>query len=614
MNLFRGRVDLFEAINRSEWQKVKEAVTPGKANLRDSQYDATILHWSVNEGHVPTVEHLLTCGADVHARDGRHSATPLHWAAAKGHVFVVRLLMMREADVNSRDSSLRTPLHWAAGNGQLGVIRELIFWGARAECSDSWKKIALHWAAYRGHISSVEELVSRGSATDAVDGEGHVPGSEFHSSVPEEARNAIQAAVKKTPVVSDNVLRSSNISAELLLETLKACQSWGELFENRHYEELSRECKDHKDRLRGVIQNRADEGKVDGLEPYLAAMDLLNSALSLNENMRTGLVPVPLNGGDVGRGQGGNKSGMSFPPRAGGGGSGGGTGGTDRSAPNTPLPRKKHVEQSQESAISKSGSDSASLRLYQLPEVREACGGFDTHRCIGEGGFGKVYRGSMMGVSVAVKKLDETGLQGREQFFREVEVLSTCRHENIVPLLGVCMEPPCLVYRLMPNNSLRHHLDKKALRGRLGWRLRVRVTVNVCKGLEYLHSESTDKPKVIHRDIKPENILLDEYFNARLSDFGISRVGNSDGGSGPGGGGGAAAALREAQTLEGTFGYMDPVYQTSGNLDERSDIFSLGVVMMELLTGDPVRLSLSTKGLLRTPESSEHCLSVERSL
>ncbi|CAN0025040.1 unnamed protein product, partial [Hapterophycus canaliculatus] len=103
--LFRSRVDVFEAINKGDWQKVKDNVVQGKANARDSQYDATLLHWAVNEGHMPTVEHLLACGADVRLKDGKHSATPLHWAAAKGHVFVVRLLMMQESDVNSKDAS-----------------------------------------------------------------------------------------------------------------------------------------------------------------------------------------------------------------------------------------------------------------------------------------------------------------------------------------------------------------------------------------------------------------------------------------------------------------------------------------------------------------------------
>ncbi|CAM9678096.1 unnamed protein product, partial [Discosporangium mesarthrocarpum] len=504
MNLFRGRTDVFDAINRCEWEKVKELVTPGKANVRDSTYEATILHWAVNEGHVPTVEHLLACGADVQAKDGKHSATPLHWASAKGRQLVVRLLTMREADVNSRDNAARTPLHWAAGNGQVGVIRELFFWGARVDCRDSWQKIALHWAAFRGHRSSVEELVARGSDIRAKDGEGLVPGASFHESVPEDTRAAIRAAMNRVPAAAENVLRTSTVTGELLLETLKACRSWSELFENRQYDELSKECKAHRERLRGVIQDRADQGLVEGLEPYLTVMDLLNLALKLWEDMRTGVKPVPLQvspSSKAGAGEGAGahshwatgegpegRGFMRRPPRAGGGGARG-----KESAPSTPVPPRKTEKESSGGSVLPTP---ASLRLYKLPEVREACGGFEAKHCIGEGGFGKVYRGSMMGIAVAVKKLDETGLQGREQFFREVEVLSTCRHENIVPLLGVCMEPPCLVYRLMPNNSLRHHLDDKALRAKLEWRLRVRATLHVCRGLEYLHSESANKPKV----------------------------------------------------------------------------------------------------------------------
>ncbi|CAM9856407.1 unnamed protein product [Ectocarpus sp. 4 AP-2014] len=530
--------------------------------------------------------------------------------------------MMQESDVNSRDASNRTPLHWAAGNGQLGVLRELMFWGARVECTDAWRKVPLHWAAFRGHVASVEELVGKGSPVDQPDADGNIPGSTFHHSVPEEAIRDIRSAMQRGPASGDGVVRAATVSSELLLETLRACRSWGELFENRHFDVLSKECQEHRERLRDVIQGLADQGKAEGLEPCLKAMDLLNSALGLHEDMRSGTKPVPLGGGGAGQATGASSS-------AGGGGRGGGGGGGGRDRRGTGdsggPPRAGGEHRSSEELrdfLSTDGnggggegrggggappppggqqqdgsSSAASLRLYQLPAVREACGGFDQKRCIGEGGFGKVYRGSMMGLPVAVKKLDETGLQGREQFFREVEVLSTCRHENIVPLLGVCMEPPCLVYRLMPNNSLRHHLDDPALRSRLGWRLRVRTTIHMCSGLEYLHSDSTNKPKVIHGDIKPENILLDEYLKARLSDFGISRVGESEakvsrprppaGGGGRGGRRGGLAQDDDA-ALQGTFGYMDPVYQSTGRLDERSDVFSLGVVMLELLTGDPV--------------------------
>ncbi|CAN0380490.1 unnamed protein product, partial [Hapterophycus canaliculatus] len=127
--------------------------------------------------------------------------------------------------------SHRTPLHWAAGNGQLGVLRELMFWGARVECKDAWRKVPLHWAAFRGHVASVEELVGKGSPVDQPDEDGNIPGSVFHDSVPEEARKDIRAAMKRGPASGDGVVRAATVSSELLLETLHACRSWGELFE-----------------------------------------------------------------------------------------------------------------------------------------------------------------------------------------------------------------------------------------------------------------------------------------------------------------------------------------------------------------------------------------------
>lgn len=166
-------------------------------------------------------------------------------------------------------------------------------------------------------------------------------------------------------------------------------------------------------------------------------MDLLNSALGLHEDMRNGTKPVPIKGGAGSRGIGG--AGGSGHHSRQGSGSGGGpprAGGEDRNsedlrdflapAEGGPPAGAGGVEVVAEGVgndqRASGGSSAASLRLYQLPAVKEACGGFDPKRCIGEGGFGKVYRGSMMGLPVAVKKLDETGLQGREQFFREVEV------------------------------------------------------------------------------------------------------------------------------------------------------------------------------------------------
>ncbi|CAN0098269.1 unnamed protein product, partial [Laminaria digitata] len=358
------------------------------------------------------------------------SATPLHWAAAKGHVFVVRLLMMQEADVNSRDASKRTPLHWAAGNGQLGVIRELLFWGARVNCTDAWRKVPLHWAAFRGHVTSVQELVGKSSLVGQKDAEGYTPGSTFHPSVPEEARKGIRAAMERGPASDDSVVRAATVSSELLLETLHACRSWGELFENRHFDVLSKECQEHRENLRGVIQGLADQGKAEGLEPCLKAMDLLNSALGLHEDMRSGTKPVPLKpgsgrvggasgatasasaasssspssgggGGGHGRHDGGGGGGGD-PPRAGGGGresidlqeflsAAGGGGGSSGGALEEGEGGGELDGGGKGPPVGGGGASSgASLRLYQLPAVREACGGFDPKRCIGEGGFGKV--------------------------------------------------------------------------------------------------------------------------------------------------------------------------------------------------------------------------------
>lgn len=189
-------------------------------------------------------------------------------------------------------------------------------------------------------------------------------------------------------------------------------------------------------------------------------MDLLNSALGLHEDMRNGTKTVPLKGGaGAAYSSAPNASGATVPGARGGGTRDSHRDGATRAGPPRAGGEHRDSEDLREFLApgeagppaevepsgaegegragggSGGGSSAASLRLYQLPAVREACGGFDPKRCIGEGGFGKVYRGSMMGLPVAVKKLDETGLQGREQFFREVEV-SVCVCACVCSTLG----------------------------------------------------------------------------------------------------------------------------------------------------------------------------------
>lgn len=221
-------------------------------------------------------------------------------------------------------------------------------------------------------------------------------------------------------------------------------------------------------------------------------------------------------------------------------------------------------------------------KCFTLNDIKKATNCFDALRVIGEGGFGIVYRGILdEGVEVAVKVLKRVDQRGGREFLSEVEMLSRLHHRNLVKLIGICTEDNarCLVYELVPNGSLESHLhgvDKGS--APLDWVARMKIALGAARGLAYLHEDSS--PRVIHRDFKASNILLEHDFTPKVSDFGLAR-----------------AALDEGNKsisthVMGTFGYLAPEYAMTGHLLVKSDVYSYGVVLLELLTGrKPVDLS-----------------------
>ncbi|CAM9475648.1 unnamed protein product, partial [Chrysoparadoxa australica] len=604
-------MDVFEAIQMRNWEAVKGALS---AQACDQGGGAYPLHWLAGEGNVECMEIALNSGAEVDARDRNNQATALHWAAAKGHLHAVRMLLMREATVNERDSNLRTPLHWAAGNGQVMVIKELLFWGARVELLDTWRKSALHWACYRGHYRAVMTLVGRGGDPNVRDSKGVRPGEAFHRETTRTVRNLSKLALKANQGDTSRrrLLSACNVAAAMLKDLISAgcgCEEATLLLED---------CKSLKHQLRaaiteGVSTEVVDDGDIGMMGECLSSIDSINDSLKLYENtcvtQQPGkpLPPLPQILVPGGQGQGFNQSTQSRGESN--------IGRTYSTIANTTAPSSststaniasRHAPQLTTGCDTSasgttpsvpggaptptrmqrlsSSNESATLQIYPFYEIREACQNFSEPELLGQGGFGKVYKGTMRGNRVAVKKLDEGGLQGRSQFAREVEILTICRHPNVVPLLGVCTEPPCLVYRLMPNNSLREHLKNVQRRSSLGWRLRVRIALDVSHGLQYLHHESDEKPKVVHSDVKPENILLDERFRARLADFGISKVGSHDNPcclprhplifSLP-----PRFALNK-NNLQGDFHYICPEFAQTGRATESSDVYAFGICML----------------------------------
>ncbi|XP_025887742.1 receptor-like serine/threonine-protein kinase ALE2 isoform X9 [Solanum lycopersicum] len=223
-----------------------------------------------------------------------------------------------------------------------------------------------------------------------------------------------------------------------------------------------------------------------------------------------------------------------------------------------------------------------SARTFSSKEIDRATDSFNEARVLGEGGFGRVYSGVLDdGVKVAVKVLKRDDQQGGREFLAEVEMLSRLHHRNLVKLIGICLEERsrCLLYELIPNGSVESHLhgvDKES--SPLDWDARMKIALGAARGLAYLHEDSS--PRVIHRDFKSSNILLEHDFTPKVSDFGLARAALDEG-------------ERHISTrVMGTFGYVAPEYAMTGHLLVKSDVYSYGVVLLELLTGKkPVDMS-----------------------
>ncbi|KAG2322231.1 hypothetical protein Bca52824_015444 [Brassica carinata] len=220
---------------------------------------------------------------------------------------------------------------------------------------------------------------------------------------------------------------------------------------------------------------------------------------------------------------------------------------------------------------SQSGGLGNSRALFSYEELVKATNGFSQENLLGEGGFGCVYKGVLPdGRVVAVKQLKIGGGQGDREFKAEVETLSRIHHRHLVSIVGHCISDDrrLLIYDYVSNNDLYFHLH--ASKEVLDWATRVRIAAGAARGLAYLHEDC--HPRIIHRDIKSSNILLEDNFDARVSDFGLARL--------------ALDCNTHITTrVMGTFGYLAPEYASSGKLTEKSDVYSFGVVLLELISG-----------------------------
>ncbi len=217
---------------------------------------------------------------------------------------------------------------------------------------------------------------------------------------------------------------------------------------------------------------------------------------------------------------------------------------------------------------------------YTEHELCEATGNWSPESVLGKGAHGSVYKGDLSdGTVVAIKKptMNNVDKSLWDTFTRELELLSKLNHKRLVRLLGYCKDEIILVYEFMQNGNLAEclHPEEKQAVPRLGWGERLRIAAGAAKGLEYLHEYAVQK--IYHGDIKPANILLDKNLDAHVSDFGLSIWSRDERNS-----------YMVASHMGGTVGYLDPEYITSGHPSSASDVYSFGIVLLELMSSRPV--------------------------
>ncbi|GLU09102.1 hypothetical protein SLE2022_259780 [Rubroshorea leprosula] len=234
----------------------------------------------------------------------------------------------------------------------------------------------------------------------------------------------------------------------------------------------------------------------------------------------------------------------------------------------------RNVEGIRNGTSNEGQNEDMELSLFELAELSKATNDFSSHNKLGEGGFGSVYKGTLLdGKEIAVKRLSKSSEQGLVEFKNEVALIAKLQHRNLVKLLGCCIqrEEKMLVYEYMPNKSLDFFIFDHTRRNLLDWPRRFYIICGIARGLLYLHQDS--RLRIIHRDLKASNVLLDGEMNPKISDFGLARTFGGEQSEG------------NTKRVVGTYGYMAPEYAIDGQFSVKSDVFSFGILLLEIISG-----------------------------
>ncbi|CAM8996329.1 unnamed protein product [Rhodiola kirilowii] len=223
---------------------------------------------------------------------------------------------------------------------------------------------------------------------------------------------------------------------------------------------------------------------------------------------------------------------------------------------------------------SNDGKENDESLQFSFDTIQAATNSFSQENKIGEGGFGDVYLGMLSnGTQIAAKRLSECSRQGATEFKNEILLIAKLQHRNLVRLLGFCLEGPerILIYEFLPNKSLDHYLFDPEKQRLLDWPRRYTIIHGIARGLLYLHEDSP--LKIIHRDLKAANVLLDTNMNPKIADFGTARIVGVD------------ESQISTKRIVGTYGYMPPEYAIRGHYSAKLDVYSFGVLVLEIITG-----------------------------